>query len=59
MEQQITPIVGTFPGSIREAHEFLFALRRSPDQHENALLLVLQSRFQVNAIGPDVDVALG
>jgi len=58
IEQQITPIVGTFPGAVGEADEFLLALRRGPDQHENALLLVLQPRFEVNAIGPDVDVAL-
>src|SRR5215475_2664711 len=58
VQEQATPIVGTFPGTVGEADEFLLALRRGPDQHENALLLVFQPRLQVNAIGPDVDVAL-
>src|SRR6478752_7838058 len=58
VEQQMTPIVGTFPGTVGEADQLLLALRRGPDQHENALLFILQARFQVDAIGPDVDVAL-
>jgi hypothetical protein len=41
-EQQIAPIVSTFPSAVREADQLLLALRRGPDQHENALLLILQ-----------------
>ena len=31
----------------------------APDQHEDALLLVLEPRFEMDAVGPDIDIALG
>src|SRR5262245_9660675 len=35
------------------------SLLPSADQHQDALLRVLQARFQVDAVGPHIDVALG
>jgi hypothetical protein len=34
------------------------AFRRRTDQHEDALLLVFEARLEMDAIGPDIDVAL-
>src|SRR5881409_1762856 len=38
---------------------FLAAFRRRADQHEDALFFVFEPRFEMDAISPDVDVALG
>src|SRR5437868_5932832 len=46
-------------GTIGEANQFLAAFRRRGDQHEDALLFVFEPRFEMDAISPDVDVALG
>ena len=59
IEQQIAPIVRALPGTIGEADQFLAAFRRRADQHEDALLFVLEPGFEMDAISPDVDVALG
>ena len=59
IEQQIAPIVRTFAGAVGEADQFLAAFRCRADDHENALLLVFETRLQMDAISPDVDVALG
>ena len=45
-------------GTIGEADQFLAAFRSRTDQHEDALLFVLEPRLQMDAIGPDVEVAL-
>jgi len=47
IEQQITPILRTFPYAVGEADEFLAALRRRADQHQNALLLVFKPGLQI------------
>jgi hypothetical protein len=39
-----------------EADQFLAAFRRRADQHQDALLSVLEACLEMNAIGPDVDV---
>jgi hypothetical protein len=57
VEQQAAPIVRTFPCAIDKTNQFLLALRRRPDQHEHALLLVLEARFEMDSIRPDVNVA--
>jgi hypothetical protein len=59
IEQQIAPVRRAFPGSVGEADELLLSFRGGTDQHQHALLLVLQARLQVDAVSPDVDVALG
>jgi hypothetical protein len=46
-------------GAIGEADQFLAAFRRCADQHQDALLLVFKACFEMDAVGPDVDVALG
>src|ERR1700730_4706150 len=43
---------------VGEADKLLPALRRGADDDEDALRIVLQTRLQMNAVGPDVDVAL-
>src|SRR5215468_10143688 len=43
---------------VGEADEFLAALRRRANQHKNALLLVFKPGLQVDAVCPDVDIAL-
>ena len=45
--------------AVGKADEFLLALRRGADDDEDALLLVLEAGLQVDAVSPDVDVALG
>ena len=57
IQQQCAPVVRTFPCAIGESDQFLAAFWRRADDHENALLLVFEPRLQVNAIGPDEDVA--
>ncbi len=59
IEQQVAPVVRTFPCAIGETDEFLLALRRRADDDEDALLVVFEAGLQVNAVRPDVDVALG
>src|SRR5450759_3979358 len=44
--------------AIRKADQLLLALRGGADDDENALRLVLEPRLQVDAVGPEVDVAL-
>ena len=58
IEQQITPVVRALAGAIGEADQFLAALRRRADQHEDALLFVFEAGFEMDAVSPDVDVAL-
>jgi hypothetical protein len=45
-------------GAIGEADQLLAAFRRRADQHQDALLFVFEACLEMDAIGPDVDVAL-
>src|SRR5436309_11426655 len=58
IEQQIAPVVRALAGAIGEADQLLAAFRRRADQHQDALLFVLEAGFEMDAVGPDVDVAL-
>src|SRR5258707_11033282 len=58
VEQQIAPVLRALAGAIGEADQFLAAFRRRTDQHQDALLFVFEARLEMDAIGPDVDVAL-
>jgi hypothetical protein len=49
--------VRTFPCAIDKTDELLLALQRRRDQNEDTLLLVLQVRFEMDSIGPEVNVA--
>src|SRR5262245_39361153 len=57
VDECAAPIVCTFPCAIDKTDQLLLALRRRPDQHEDALLLVLETRFEMDSIRPDVNVA--
>ena len=59
VEQQRAPIMRTLAGAVGEADELLLALRRRADDDQDALLLVFQTGLQMDAVGPDVDIALG
>src|SRR6058998_2688274 len=59
IEQQIAPVLRVLAGTIGEADQLLAAFRRRADQHEDALFFVFEPRFEMDAISPDVDVALG
>ncbi len=53
IEQQIAPVVRALAGAIGEADQFLAAFRRRADQHQDALLFVLEAGFEMDAVGPD------
>src|SRR4051794_9435816 len=59
IKQQTAPVMRALAGAIGEADQFLAAFRRRSDQHQDALLFVFEARLQMDAIGPDIDVALG
>ncbi len=59
IEQQLAPVLRALAGAVGEADQLLLALRRRADNHEHALLLVFEPRLQIDAVGPDVDVAPG
>jgi hypothetical protein len=58
VKQQIAPVLRALAGAIGEADQFLAAFRRRTYQHEDALLFVFEACLEMDAIGPDVDVAL-
>ena len=51
--------MGALARAVGEADKLLPALRRRADDNEDALRIVFQTRPQMNAVGPDVDVVLG
>src|SRR6202042_1956264 len=59
IEQQGAPVVSALARAVDKAEQLLLAPRRGADDDQDALRLVLQTRLQVAAVGPDVDVALG
>ena len=58
-DQQLPPTLGTLSRADLEADQLLLALGRSADDHQHALGLGLQARLQVDAIGPEIDIAPG
>src|SRR6266404_3354623 len=52
------PVLCALAGAIGEADQFLAAFRRRADQHQDALLFVFEACLEMDAIGPDVDIAL-
>ena len=59
IEQQGAPVMSALARAVDKAEQLLLALRRGADDDQDALRLVLQTRLQVDAVGPDVDVAFG
>jgi len=58
IEQQIAPRLGALAQAIGKADQLLLALRRCADDHQDALRLIFEPRFQVDAVDPDIDVPL-
>ena len=59
IEQQRAPVMGALARAVGETDQLLPTSRRGADDNEDALRIVLQTRLQMNAVGPDIDVALG
>ena len=59
IEEQLPPGLRALAHAVDEPDEFLFALRRGANDDQQALRVVLQASLHVDAIGPEVDVALG
>jgi hypothetical protein len=59
IEQQLAPGFRALAQTVGKADELLLALGGCADDDEDALRLVLEPSFQVNAIGPEVDVPFG
>jgi hypothetical protein len=58
VEQQIAPVLRSLADAIGEADKFLAALPRRADQHQYVLLSVFEACLEMDAFGPDVDVAV-
>src|ERR1051325_11687659 len=58
IEQQLLPGSRALAQAVDEADELLRAFRRRADDDEQALRIVLEPGLHVDAVGPEVDVAL-
>ena len=54
--QEFPPTLSALPEPRLEPQQLLPALRRRPDQHQNALLLVFQPTLKVDPVRPDIDI---
>ena len=52
IERQRAPVMGALARAVGEADKRHPALRRGADDNEDALRIVLQTRLQMNAVGP-------
>src|SRR3954453_14796647 len=59
LEEQLLPRLCTLAHPVDEADQLLLAFGRGADNDQQALRGVLEARLDVDAIGPEVDVALG
>ena len=59
LDQKLSPALGALAHAGLEADQFLLAFRRSADQHQDALGLILHPGLEVDAVGPDIDVVAG
>ena len=59
VEEELPPRLCTLAHPVDEADEFLLTLGRGPDNDQQALRGVLQPGLHVDAIDPEIDVALG
>ena len=59
VDQQLMPALGAFADADLEAEQFLLAFRRGADHHQHAVGHRLHAGLEVDAIGPDIDVAPG
>src|SRR3954465_11544738 len=58
-EQQLTPALGALAKAVLDGQQLLPAAGVGADQHQQALPLVLEPGREVDAVGPEVDVAPG
>ena len=59
VEEQLPPGLGALTHAVDEADELFLALRGGTNDDQQALRIVLQAGLHVDAVGPEVDVALG
>ena len=59
VKEQLPPGLRALTHAINEPDEFLLALGRRADDHQQALRFILEPSLNVDAVDPEVDVALG
>ena len=59
IDEQLAPALRALPRPDLEADKLLLPFGRGPDQNQHALGGGLHARLEVDAVGPDVDVAPG
>ena len=59
IEEQLPPGLRALAHAVDEANKLFFALRGGADDDQEALRVVLQAGLHVDAVDPEVDVALG
>src|SRR4051794_10461314 len=57
LDQELTPALSTLPDTNLEAHQLLRALGRRADDDQHAFGMLLHPGLQVDAVGPDVEIA--
>src|SRR4051812_29062048 len=57
LDQELTPALSALPDTDLEAHQFLRALGRRADHDQHAFGMLLHPGLQVDAVGPDVEIA--
>lgn len=58
-KEQLAPALRALAVAVLERQELLPAIGVGADEHQHARPVVLQARCEVDAIGPEVDVAVG
>src|SRR3954454_1185388 len=58
-EQELAPALGALAEAVLDRQQLLATLGVGPDQDQQALPLVVEPRGEVDAVGPEVDVAAG
>ena len=58
VQQQLEPTLLALAIAVRQTDKFFVALLSGPDQHQQALLLLLQASLAVDPVSPEVDVLL-
>jgi hypothetical protein len=58
VKEQLPPGLRALTHAINEPDEFLLALGRRADDHQQALRFILEPSLNVDAVDPEVDVAL-
>jgi len=59
VEQQLLPGLRTLAHAVDQTDQLLLALGRGADDEQQALRSVLEPGLHMDAVGPEVDVALG